>query len=277
MPLALATGLVDETSNYEQLQWSYLFSSTNIHSPTMLSLLYQLQHIDLAICWLRDPEGIVEHNLLLAGIPKVIIAPGRPPESQQIPIVAYLAETIGLLPHLKLPYKLPLTPDTSDTLSKSSTDYSSIRPIAIHPGSGSVQKCWPISSFVTLIEQLYQQNYPILLLTGPADQERLHYIQQKLIHTSQLSQTSLTSMLTSLSDAPLLQVAQLLQQCRCYIGNDSGITHLSSILGIPTIALFGPTDPAIWQPVGPDVTIIQAWDLKNVSVETVLKNVLPYL
>ncbi|MDQ6644186.1 MAG: hypothetical protein M3Y76_07035, partial [Chloroflexota bacterium] len=86
LPLALAAGLVDETADYGQLQWSSLFSSTGIQTPAILE---QLQHTDLAICWLRDPAGIVEHNLLLAGVQRVIIAPGRPPDGQHRHVVAY--------------------------------------------------------------------------------------------------------------------------------------------------------------------------------------------
>jgi len=270
LPLALAANLVDETADYGQLQWSSLFSSTGIHSPAILA---QLQYTDLAICWLRDSSGIVEHNLLLAGVQKVIIAPGRPPDGQHIHVVAYLAETVGLH-HVAMPYKLPLTP------AEHTLESPTIRRIAIHPGSGGAQKCWPASSFATLIEQLCQHNYPILLLAGPADHERIHEIQQLLTHPShmsqlsQSSQTSYPNMITTFIEAPLLYIAQLLQQCRCYIGNDSGITHLSSMLSIPTIALFGPTDPTIWRPVGPGVTIIQEQDLKNITVETVLKSVL---
>lgn len=273
LPLALATGLVNETSDYGQLQWSSLFSSTGIYSPAILE---QLQHTDLAICWLGDPAGIVEHNLLLAGVQRVVIAPGRPPDGQHIHVVAYLAETAGLQ-HVEMPYKLPLIP------AEHTLESPSVRRIAIHPGSGGNQKCWPASSFATLIEQLCQQNYPILLLVGPADHARIHEIQQLLTHaslmsqSSQLSQSSPTSrpnMITTLIEAPLLHIAQRLQQCRCYIGNDSGITHLSSMLSIPTIALFGPTDPIIWRPVGPGATVIQEQDLKNIAVETVLKSVL---
>ena len=40
-----------------------------------------------------------------------------------------------------------------------------------------------------------------------------------------------------------------------YIGNDSGITHLAAAVGTPVLALFGPTDPAVWAPRGPHVQV----------------------
>src|SRR5438046_6690077 len=75
LPLALAFGLVAEVSDYQQLEWSELFSTTGIRTPTIRR---QLQQTDLAVCWLRDPDGVVEHNLLQAGAKHVIVAPGRP-------------------------------------------------------------------------------------------------------------------------------------------------------------------------------------------------------
>src|SRR6266699_1769725 len=94
LPLALATGLVDEASDFSLLQWSSLFSSSRIHSPAVLD---QLQRTDLAICWLRDPDGTLAQNLGRAGVRNVIVAPGRPAEGQHTHLVACLAQTIG--PH----------------------------------------------------------------------------------------------------------------------------------------------------------------------------------
>ncbi len=42
----------------------------------------------------------------------------------------------------------------------------------------------------------------------------------------------------------------------CYLGNDSGVTHLAAALGIPTVAIFGLTDPHLWGPVGQHVRVI---------------------
>ncbi|TMC62642.1 MAG: hypothetical protein E6J21_05870, partial [Chloroflexota bacterium] len=98
--LALATGLVDEASDFSLLQWSSLFSSSGMHSPAVLD---QLQRTDLVICWIRDSEGTLARNLRRAGVRKVIVAPGRPVEGQHIHIVAYLAQTIGLH-NIEIPY-----------------------------------------------------------------------------------------------------------------------------------------------------------------------------
>ena len=52
---------------------------------------------------------------------------------------------------------------------------------------------------------------------------------------------------------PLLRV---LGSAALYLGHDSGITHLSGLMGTPTVALFKHTDPIQWGPVGTCVRII---------------------
>jgi heptosyltransferase-3 len=55
----------------------------------------------------------------------------------------------------------------------------------------------------------------------------------------------------------LYELARWLAAASLYIGNDSGITHLAAAAGAPVIAIFGPTDPALWAPRGPRVRVIQ--------------------
>ena len=78
-------------------------------------------------------------------------------------------------------------------------------------------------------------------------------------------------MLTTLLDAPLLEVAWHLQHCDAYLGNDSGITHLAVLLGVPTVALFGPSDPVVWQPQGRAVSVLYEPTLEDIQVERVLR------
>ena len=61
-----------------------------------------------------------------------------------------------------------------------------------------------------------------------------------------------------LDHLPLPDLAAILGKCTAFLGNDSGITHLAALMGIPTAAIFGPTDPAVWGPRGPGVRIITA-------------------
>jgi ADP-heptose:LPS heptosyltransferase len=53
-------------------------------------------------------------------------------------------------------------------------------------------------------------------------------------------------------------LARRLLAANLYVGNDSGVTHLAGLLGVPTVALFGPTHPLTWSPLGPRVRVIRA-------------------
>ena len=60
-----------------------------------------------------------------------------------------------------------------------------------------------------------------------------------------------------------LSLAEVLGVISCadiFIGNDSGISHLSAGLGIKTMAVFGSSNPALYRPIGPNVNIIVSED-----------------
>lgn len=256
LPLALAFEVAEAVSDYEHIQWSELFSTTGMRTRTIRDLL---QHIDCAICWLRDLDGVVERNLRMAGIGHVIVAPGRPPEGQHV--MDYLAQTIGLQnitdTHLTLP-----------VLDEPAHPHPYDEHIAIHPGSGGANKCWPTHYFAAVIERLWrlhQRRHSVLLLSGPADQERVRDI------LSYVAPPPEPEMLKIMASEPLLKVAYQLQRSRCYLGNDSGITHLAAMLGVPTVALFGPSDPATWRPVGSNTTVIREYMLEQLSVDVVIE------
>jgi ADP-heptose:LPS heptosyltransferase len=61
-----------------------------------------------------------------------------------------------------------------------------------------------------------------------------------------------------LTNQTLAEVLSILSCAGGYIGNDSGITHLSAALGIRTVVVFGPTDAAVYGPIGPAVTVLES-------------------
>jgi len=58
----------------------------------------------------------------------------------------------------------------------------------------------------------------------------------------------------------LTQALELLSCADAFLGNDSGITHLAAALGVKTLAIFGPTNPDIYRPVGPAVKVVVSSD-----------------
>ena len=259
LPLARAARLVDQTFDYGSLLWTELFASDGIRSEALQEVM---RETDYVVCWLRDIDGVVLHNLQSQGIHRIVVAPGRPSEERNVHIVRYLAETLELAETIDTSYHIEIPPEAIDASHKPLL-YEA-RPFAIHPGSGGARKCWPVSRFATVIKWLWQRNVPVLLLSGPADEERVTQL------FALMGMPPKASLLTSLHNLPLLNVAAQLQHCRGYLGNDSGITHLAALLGVITVALFGPSNPVIWHPVGPYVRVLHEIDMTQIQVDHVM-------
>ncbi|MBN1817499.1 MAG: glycosyltransferase family 9 protein [Sedimentisphaerales bacterium] len=121
------------------------------------------------------------------------------------------------------------------------------KPLAIlHPGSGGAAKCWNLDNFILLAQALGDKGMQVVFLLGPAEQERLSDADKR-----RLAETG-----PCIADLDLEHLVQILSCAVLFCGNDSGITHLAAGLGVPTVAIFGPTDPAVYQPLGPRVKVI---------------------
>lgn len=76
----------------------------------------------------------------------------------------------------------------------------------------------------------------------------------------------------------LLDLARWIAGARVYVGNDSGIAHLAAAAGARVIALFGPTDPAVWAPRGSGgITILRAPRMVDISMAAVRQAILAAL
>lgn len=121
-------------------------------------------------------------------------------------------------------------------------------PVLIHPGSGGRAKIWPLQRWWHLIWWLTQTaGVPLLVLVGPADQFAWPLAESASILGAHV-----------VTEVSLPRLAAILSQCRLFVGNDSGVSHLAAAIGIPTVALFGPTKPEVWAPHGPHVQVIKS-------------------
>jgi heptosyltransferase III len=65
-----------------------------------------------------------------------------------------------------------------------------------------------------------------------------------------------------------LELFEVIQKANCFIGNDTGPTHLAAMSGVKTVALFG-TDPTEWRPLGPRVKVLQKDGIENITLAEV--------
>jgi ADP-heptose:LPS heptosyltransferase len=122
--------------------------------------------------------------------------------------------------------------------------------LLVHPGSGSAEKSWHIDNFCGIAKSLKSKKLEVLFLLGPHETEK--YTPQTI--------NKLKAIGPCVSGLSLSELLGLISCAGCFLGNDSGITHLAAASGVKTIAVFGPTDPAVYSPVGPDVTIFKSSD-----------------
>ncbi|MHC4153536.1 MAG: glycosyltransferase family 9 protein [Planctomycetota bacterium] len=116
----------------------------------------------------------------------------------------------------------------------------------IQPGSGGLEKCWHMDNFLALAEELGRHGMEIVFLLGPAESDR--YSKETLERIAASARV--------VTDLSLTQVLGLLTCVDSFVGNDSGITHLAAALGTKTIAVFGPTNPGMYGPIGPSVRVL---------------------
>lgn len=116
----------------------------------------------------------------------------------------------------------------------------------IQPFSGSPRKNWPLEHYRELAAKL---NIPVQWCAGPDE-----------------------ALDGAIRFTDLYELACWLARGQIYIGNDSGITHLAAAVGTPTVAIFGPTDPALWAPRGEQVRIVSG-DLTTIAPVEVLRAV----
>ncbi|MDQ6664338.1 MAG: glycosyltransferase family 9 protein [Acidobacteriota bacterium] len=115
----------------------------------------------------------------------------------------------------------------------------------IHPFAASARKRWPLPRFEQLARRL-EKRMPVRWCCGPED-----------------------DFPDAVRIPDLYELGCWLAGARIFIGNDSGIGHLAAAAETPVIALFGPTDPAIWAPRGAQVTVVAKSSLEDISVDEV--------
>jgi len=140
--------------------------------------------------------------------------------------------------------------------------------ILLIPGSAEAhpEKRWPAMRYGALGLKLMRDGYTVAVLGTKAEADVIERVVKSCPGITDLSgQTS------------LYDIATLARFAAGAVGNDTGPTHLVSLAGCPTVALFctAASNPDYSAPVGKSVQVIQADDLNDVSVDAVYQNFKP--
>lgn len=225
-----------------EAMWAPLFGSGAL--PPMIR--ERLARFQLALVFSPRPQTILQDQLHQAGIPLVHWLPSFP-ETGTDAVAALQARHLATfgISYLPAPFQLVL----GDNLEEDPIELPGPW-LAVAPGSGQARKNWPLSHYYEVSRALaWQFALKVVWLAGPAERPLLSYLEALAQAQDHLL----------LANRPLPRVARILSRCRLYLGNDSGLTHLAAaVAGPEVLALFGPTDPRVWAPLGPQVNTLSA-------------------
>jgi heptosyltransferase-2 len=109
-------------------------------------------------------------------------------------------------------------------------------------------KCWPPERFAAVASRLQSEKNAEVILFGTAAEASVSGAIASAMSRKPIDLTGKTS----IGDLPAL-----LSQCHLFLGNDSGAMHVAAAVGLPVVAIFGPTDPNGTAPVTPRHAIVQ--------------------
>jgi len=106
------------------------------------------------------------------------------------------------------------------------------------PGGGWGAKLWPAEKYGQVAAALGREGLPSLINFGPGEENLARAVEEASGGAAQPLSCSLGELIA------------LARRARLFIGGDSGPMHLAAALGVPVVAIFGPTDPARNGPYG---------------------------
>ncbi len=282
-------GWADTVVDWDAAWLSWLFSDGSDAPPDRLSELFQPARLVVAFTRTSSTasvdDGQVSRINRLTASP-VHLAPSRPDADE--PVAG--GDVDGridswLVGHVRTALKgmsgfIPLTESDERAVLECSLDAripvsaplpemvpyaTGQRYLAIHAGSGSGLKNWPVDRFAAVATALRRDVVDGVVLTvGEADGELGKRLAALLPGTVLVENRSLA------------EVARVLAHAAVYIGNDSGVSHLAAAVrpegggdGPAMTVLFGPSDPALWCPRGA-VPVRCGAAMADISVDAVV-------
>jgi len=145
------------------------------------------------------------------------------------------------LPELKVPPH-----EVQTWLARNRLAEQSRPTVALSPGAVGAGKAWPVDHYTELAKALVMDGTSVWILGGP-------------------SETSLAKKITAavgdrardLTGSDLRDAILALAAAHISVTNDSGLMHVAAAIGIPTVAIFGPTSPWHWKPLNPIAAILE--------------------
>jgi predicted lipopolysaccharide heptosyltransferase III len=107
----------------------------------------------------------------------------------------------------------------------------------IHPAAAFESKRWAVHNFARVAEDLSARGLSIVAIAAPNESS----IVAELVDNS-------SARIRALIDLTLPEVTALAARARLFVGNDSGIAHIATAVGAPSVVIFGSSNVAHWRP-----------------------------
>jgi len=227
--LALTRGLIDATHSQHEARWATLYQRNALAADFST----WLASFDAVINFWPDPDADLAYHFPLHSAQTFLSASAHPTCA---PAAAHFCRPLGLL---------GISPSAVFYALAVRANPLTTRRIAIHPGSGSPRKNWPLDRWLEITAWL-QSHHQVELLIITGDTETPATIQ------------AFSPLGRSAHQLPLESLIHELSTCQLFLGHDSGISHLAAACSVPSLLFFGPTDPAIWAPPAPHVHRLQS-------------------
>ena len=127
---------------------------------------------------------------------------------------------------------------------------SDFKHLIVFPGGNWEPKIWPIEKYNKMLIKLYESNNKIKFILVGSAKEKKDYL-------FNISKNIPSENIIDIFGESLTQTAAYMKFSDLFIGNDSGLMHLSCACNLKTISLFGPTDDKIYGPWGKENIVIR--------------------
>lgn len=133
--------------------------------------------------------------------------------------------------------------------------------IGMHVGAGKIPNRWPIEKFAELAQRLREEHEAEMVLFWGKNESELAEKFCAQVHFAPIK----------IAPTSLREMAACFTHCAAMICNDTGVMHVCAAVDVPLVAIFGPTPPELWKPVGEKFIAVRGKDetTANVSVEEV--------
>lgn len=136
------------------------------------------------------------------------------------------------------------------------------RLVILHPSAGVPAKRWSWQNMAALAAALRADDWDVVLTGDDSDADLVHRIRVTAgldVEKELAGRTDIANLMA------------LVGQARLVISGDTGIGHLATALGTPSVLLFGATDPAEWGPRRGPHHVLAARHMWDISVEAVIE------